>query len=133
MNLTLIETKDVRKFGIVAFLFFGGLAGLGYAKGKVILAPVFSVFSMTGLGFIVLPDRLLPVYRLWLRAGQFIGRIMTAVLLTVTYYLVITPSALVKRCFGGRPIPMKPDPDESSYWVSRSEPAQPRDRFAKRY
>ncbi len=133
MNLTLIEIKDVRKFGIIAFLFFGCLACIGYAKHRAILAPLFSVLSVTGFGFILMPSRLLPLYRIWINTALFIGRIMTAILLTLTYYIVITPAALLKRCFGGRPIPMKPDPDAASYWVPRPEPAQPKDRFLRRY
>lgn len=133
MNLSLIEVKDVRKFGIIAFPFFGCLACLGYLKHRVLLAPVLSVLSVTGLGFIVMPSRLLPVYRLWVKTALLIGRIVTAIILALAYYLIITPSALMKRCFGGRPIPMKPDPDATSYWVPRSEPAQPKERFLKRY
>jgi hypothetical protein len=38
-----------------------------------------------------------------------IGRVITTIILTLSYYLVITPAALIKRVFGGRPLPLKPD------------------------
>ena len=51
----------------------------------------------------------------------------------LAYYLVITPTALLKRVFGGRPLPTRPDRDAASYWVTRPELAQPKERFIKRY
>jgi hypothetical protein len=54
-------------------------------------------------------------------------------MLAIAYYVVITPAALLKRLFGGRPLPLSPDPDASTYWVSRDEPAQPKERFYKRF
>jgi hypothetical protein len=35
--------------------------------------------------------------------------------------------------FGGRPLSLKIDKGCDSYWVERTEPAQPRERFIKRY
>ena len=49
------------------------------------------------------------------------------------YYLVVTPFGLLKRLFGGRPLPLKPDRNRSSYWAERPEPAQPKERFTKRF
>jgi hypothetical protein len=50
-----------------------------------------------------------------------IGRVITTIILTLSYYLVITPAALIKRVFGGRPLPLKPDKNVFSYWASREE------------
>jgi len=55
------------------------------------------------------------------------------IVLTLAYYIVITPTALAKRLISGRPLPTAPDKGLSSYWVSRPEPAQPKERFIKRY
>ena len=132
-ELARIDISDIRKFGTVAFLFFGCLALLLYFKHRFVLTYVFGFFSVTGLGLLLLPSPLKPVYMLWIKVTTFIGKIVTTIILTLAYYLVVTPSALIKRCFGGRPLPMKPDPNTSSYWVPRSEPIQPRERFLKRY
>ena len=59
--------------------------------------------------------------------------IVTAVLLTLAYYLVITPFGLVKRLLGDRLLAVKRDRQLPSYWVDRPEAAQPRERFTKRY
>jgi hypothetical protein len=86
-----------------------------------------------GLGFLTAPALLRPVYDFWLKIARLLGRVVTAVILTAAYYLVITPSALIKRVFGGRPLPTRSDKSAASYWVPRTEPVQPKERFLKRY
>jgi hypothetical protein len=133
MNSNLTEKKDVRKFGVIAFLFFGCLCGLGIWTGKTVPIYLFGSLSIVGLGFILIPQQLRPVYSGWLKIAHFIGKVVTIGVLTVAYYLVITPSAMLKRVFGGAPIPVRPDKGADSYWVARDEKVQPKERFLKRY
>ncbi len=133
MNSNSTEKKQIRIFGLIAFFFFGALSGLGIWKEKFLPTYLFGFLSVLGLGFITAPVPLRPVYKSWLRFAHFISRVITHVILVLIYYLVITPSGLIKRLIGGKPLPVKPDKNISSYWVERSEPAQPRDRFLKRY
>jgi len=127
------DTKQIRKFGLIALIFFGSLCALGIWREKSIPTYLFGVLAILGLGFIILPYQLKPVFIGWLKIAHFIGRVVTTFLLTLAYYLVITPSALIKRVFGGTPLPVKPDRNSSTYWVTRTEPVQPKDRFLKRY
>jgi hypothetical protein len=106
---------------------------LGLITRRPIPTYLFGFLSIVGLGFILFPSRLRRVYVGWIKFAHLLGRILTTLLLTVAYYLVITPSALIKRLFGGAPIPVKPDKESTSYWVVRDEPAQPKERFIKRY
>jgi hypothetical protein len=133
MNSNLIEKKQIRKFGLIAFIFFGILCGLGIWKEKFLPTYLFGFLFVLCLGFIAMPVPLRPVYKAWLRFAHFINRVITSFILILIYYLVITPSGLIKRLFGGKPLPVKPDKNISSYWVTRTEPAQPSDRFFKRY
>ncbi|MBW1863874.1 MAG: hypothetical protein JRJ02_16160 [Deltaproteobacteria bacterium] len=125
--------REIKKFGIIAVLFFGSLFALGLWRGKVIPVFIFGPLSLLGMGFIIAPSTLRPVYTGWLKVAHFIGGAITAIMLTLAYYLVITPTALIKRLVSGRPLPIKPDKEASSYWVTRSELAQPKERFIKRY
>ena len=97
----------------------------------ILIMALLSLFW--GAGFILFPSNLKPLYDGWLKVGHKIGLIMTAFILILSYYVVITPAAWIKRMFGGRPLPTEPDRNLSSYWVARSEPAQPKERFFKRY
>jgi hypothetical protein len=133
MNSSLTEKKQIRKFGIIAFIFFGILCGLGIWREKLSLTYLFGSLTLLGLGFITMPIPLRPVYAAWLRFAHFINRVVTSLILILIYFLVITPAGLIKRLFGGKPLPVKPDKNVLSYWVTRSEPSQPNERFFKRY
>ena len=133
MSLNSTDTKQIRKFGLVALVFFGFLCSLGFWMKKPLPTYLFGSLSILGLLFILIPKQLEPVYLAWLKIAHLLGRIITTLILALAYYLVITPSGLIKRLFGGRPIPIKPNKKASSYWVARPEPAQPRERFIKRY
>jgi len=133
LSLNSTDIKKIRQFGGVAFVFFGCLCTLGIWWKKPIPTYLFGFLSLLGMGFILLPAFLKPVYETWLTITHFIGRVITTIMLTLLYYLVITPAALIKRVFGGRPLPLKPDKNVFSYWIPREEPAQPRERFLKRF
>jgi len=127
------EKREIRKFGLIALIFFGCLCALGVLLKKALPTYLFGFLSVAGLGLVVFPSHLRPLYFVWLKIGHTLGRIVTTLMLTLAYYLIITPSGLIKRLFGGAPLPIKPDRQVSSYWVARTEPAQPKERFLKRY
>ena len=131
MNST--DTREIRKFGFIAFIFFGCLSILGIWMKKAVPACLFGFLATLGFAFILIPAKLRPLYTGWLKVSHFLGRVVTTLILALAYYLVVTPSAIVKRLFGGAPLPVKPDKNASSYWVDRDEPAQPKERFLKRY
>jgi len=133
MNWNSTDSREIRRFGLVAFVLFGSLCALGLWSKRLVPFYIFGLLSILGCGFILVPSRLRPVYAGWLKIAHFLGTIVTILILTMAYYLVITPSALIKRIFGGRPLPVMPDRETSSYWVDRAEPAQPKERFIKRY
>ena len=133
MNWNSTNSRETRKFGVVALVFFGCLCALAIWRKKPTPTYLFGLLSVLGLAFILIPSRLRPVHAAWLKIAHFLGRIFTTLILSLAYYLVITPSALIKRVFGGRPLPVKPDKRASSYWVARAESAQPKERFSKRY
>lgn len=133
INLSLTYKREIRKFGIIAFLFFGTLCGVGIWTHKAVPAYLFGTLSTLGIGFILLPGPMAPVHRGWMKIAHFIGTLVTGLILALAYYLVITPAGFIKRIFGGVPLPTVPDKKAASYWVERTEPAQPKERFEKRF
>jgi hypothetical protein len=133
MNWNSTDCREIRRFGLIALVLFGSLCALGLWCKRLVPSYIFGLLSVLGCGFILFPSCLRPIYTGWLKIAHFLGTIVTILILTLAYYLVITPSALIKRIFGGRPLPIMPDREASSYWVDREEPAQPKERFIKRY
>jgi len=133
VSLNSTDTKQIRQFGLIALIFFGCLCALGVWLKKPLPTYLFGTLSALGLGFILFAYQLRPVFVTWLKIAHFLGKVVTTLILTLAYYLVITPAALIKRIFGGRPLPVKPDKNVSSYWVTRKEAAQSKEQFSKRF
>ena len=133
MNSFSTNTGEVRRFGLIAVVLFGSLAALAAWRQQPLLGAFFCLPASVGALILILPAPMAPVHRGWVRLGQWIGRGTTLVMLTLVYFLVISPYGMIMRGLGKRPLPQKPDRRLSSYWVPRAEPAQPKDRFYKRY
>ncbi len=133
MSLNSTDIKQIRKFGLIALIFFGCLCALGIWLEKPLPTYLFGTLSALGFGFILFPHQLRPVFVAWLKIAHLIGRVVTTLMLTLAYYLVITPAALIKRIFGGTPLPVKPDKNVTSYWVTRKEAVQSKEQFLKRF
>lgn len=131
--MTSTERKEIRTFGLIALVFFGALFGLAFWRDRPVPMVIFGFLGLLGLSFLALPGPMRPVHAGWLKVAHAIGRTITTIILTLAYFLVITPSAWLKRLFGGRPLPLKPDPEADTYWVPREEPVQPKERFHKRF
>ena len=132
-HLNSTDIREIRKFGFIAVAFFGCLCILGIFLKRPLPSYLFGFLSAAGFGFIVFPFQLRAFYSVWVKTGHMLGRVVTTLILVLAYYLVVTPSALIKRIFGGAPLPIRPDRQVLSYWVPRPEPAQPKERFLKRY
>jgi len=133
MNSNLTNPREIKKFGAIGLIFFGALLAVAVWRDKTLLAYFFGFLTALSTGFVLMPVLLKPVYIGWLKIAHFIGSKVTILILTIFFYFVMTPAALLKRIFGGRPLPLKPDRNATSYWVTRDEPSQPIERYVKRY
>jgi len=127
------KTKEIRKFGLISCIIFGFLFALSAYYNKTLTLYSFGSFFSLGVGFLIAPDFLAPVYRGVLKVFNFIGMVNTTIILTVFYCFVITPASLMIKVFGVKTMSTKFDYEADSYWVLRKEPCQPRERFLKRY
>jgi hypothetical protein len=70
-------------------------------------------------GFV--PAALKYLHAPWMMLSLALGWIMSRLLLTVLFFLVITPIGLLQRAFGKRSIETALDSDATSYWQSRTK------------
>ncbi len=65
------------------------------------------------------PAWLAPFHRVWLSFSIVLGAIMTPVILTIFFFLVVTPVGLLQRLFGKRSVELRFRTGEESYWRER--------------
>ena len=68
------------------------------------------------------PRLLAPLNQVWTRLGCFLHRIANFVILTLLFYLVITPMGLALRLLGKDPLRLRFEPGVRSYWIERRPP-----------
>lgn len=125
-------SSELRKFalimaaalGLIALLllwrhtpaapYVGGLAGLFLALG------------------LAQPRALAPAEWAWMKLARLLGTVMTFVVLTLTFYLVLTPVGVLVRLLGKDLLTMKFDRAAASYWVP-VDPQGPCGRADKPY
>lgn len=93
------ETKGAeRKTVALSGAIFGLLSVYFYFTGKVFLLSLGgaagALFFLSLLGGLKTTT---PVYRMWMKLSIVMGAVVSRVLLTIIFYLVITPVALVKK------------------------------------
>ena len=113
------EPRDLRKFGLSV----GGVFLLLGAWFLYRHKPHYPWFLYPGLGLMALglvaPKTLKHVYIAWMSLGFIFGFVMSNILLTGFFYLVVTPIGIVARCCGKDFLGRRWDSQASTYWLSR--------------
>lgn len=111
------SAKELRKFGLTIGVAFGVLSAFLWWRER----PSFLLFSGISAALIfaalLVPRVLGPVESIWMKVAHVMGAIMTRVLLTLTYFLMITPIGFLMRLFGKDPLQIRPAPTRPSFWV----------------
>ncbi len=85
----------------------------------------FMYFSTLGglsiiLALIAIPV-LRPFHKLWMMLALAMGFVMSRVILTLLFYLVLTPIGLLARLVGKKFMPLGFDKKVTTYWEKRTE------------
>lgn len=115
-----LSPSEGRRFAFTVGLAFLALAGVLRWRGHGLLAAgagaLAGVLLLAGL---VVPGRLGPLYRSWMRLAHAIARVTTPVFMGVLYFGLITPTAILRRFLGGTPVIHRLE--GGSYWKTRRQ------------
>ncbi|MFN3408744.1 MAG: SxtJ family membrane protein [Limisphaerales bacterium] len=115
------DTATLRKFGLMVGGVFLVLGGLFLWRQKAIGPWLFwPGVPLVVLGA-VLPRSLKYVYVAWMSLAFVLGFIVAHVILTLFFYLVVTPIGLAARLAGKDFLSLKLDRNATSYWLPRVE------------
>ena len=126
------EAQRLRSFGLVMAVALSAFGGFFLWRGRewgLYVIAVGAVFLVAGL---LLPRALRPIERVWMGLAMVMGAIMTRVILTLTFFVVMTPMGLLVRLLGKDLLAMKADPSAETYWAP-VEPDGPCSRPDKPY
>jgi hypothetical protein len=112
-----MQRRHLRRFGLV-------MAGALLVLTALLLwrqRPAWP-FVAGGAGLLAVlalaaPGLLGSVERAWMKIAEWLSVIMTFVLLTLAFFLLVTPLGLLRRLGGRDPLRLKLDRDTKTYWV----------------
>jgi hypothetical protein len=115
--------RELRNFGLLVGGVFLGLALWFWWRQK----PYYILFAGAGAPLVLLgavfPGSLRLMYLAWMAMAVTLGLIMTTILLTLFFYLVVTPIGLLARLAGKDFLQRRRDPKSASYWMERESKA----------
>jgi hypothetical protein len=126
------SNKDIRSFGITMgiILFIISATLFYYDKSS------YQIISYIGGGFIalgvIIPILLKPIYILWMTFAVILGWVMTRVVLSLVFYLIITPIALITRLIGKDFLTLK-SKKLKSYWNNRDSSIELNQDYSKQF
>lgn len=132
MTKTGKTNKDLRKFGITMAVACAVFGGLFWWQDKSVWTYFFYVAGAFLLSGLAVPRALAPIEWAWMKMAHAMGIVMTNVILILTYFLAITPIAILMKVFGKDPLNRKFDRDAASYWEA-VDPEGPISRPDKPY
>ena len=123
MSLVRINWKpdavELRKFGAVLLVGFVIIGGILKWRNQDTAAEVCfwigGVVGAVGLTGLVIA---LPFYWIWMGFAFVMGNVMSRLILTMFYYLMITPMGLIMRLTGRDKLALKLDRAKASHWVA---------------
>ncbi len=129
--------RALRKFGLVVGGVFLGIAAYVAWRNDWTVTTAAGVFAALGAPLVIVgviaPAALRPIHRVWMTFALVLGFVMTKVILTLEYFLVFTPIALLLRALGKHLLDPGPDADIVSYWKPRPAPEPARDRLERSF
>ncbi len=112
-----LTPAEGRKFGLLVggtFLVLGLLlwrrAHLAGASVALLLGGALVA------GGLIAPARLGPVYHGWMAIAKAISKVTTPIVMSVIFFVVLTPAGVLGRLFGHRPLSR---PQGTTYWHDR--------------
>ena len=121
-----LDRKGLREFGLVTGAIVAVLFGLFFPwllERDWPLWPwvIFGVLAVFGL---VTPMALNPVYKIWMRFGLIMSKIMTPLIMSIVFYIVITPVGLFRKVFAKDSLARTFDETDSYRVPSKKAPVE---------
>ena len=104
MHIEIPDKKGLRDFGLITGGLFVALFGLLFPWLFSLDIPIWP-FNLAGVLWILallIPQALKPVYTVWMSFALILGWINTRIILTLVFYIIITPMRLIMLLFAGK-------------------------------
>ena len=106
-----------KNFGLVFAVVFLIIAILQYYSSGSTNYILISFATICTILAIFITSVLRPFNRLWLKFGLLLNKIMSPIIMSIVFFLVVTPIGICMRLFGKRPLDIGFEPKQNTYWL----------------
>jgi len=124
---------DLRKFSILIGFIFFIIGCFLFFKEQASFKYFFTIGITLFLTGITIPVVLKPIYWMWMVFATILGWFMTRLILSILYYIVITPIGLILKLFGKEILDLKISNHETSYWNLRDSSKEKIQDYEKQF
>ena len=121
MKNSKIKIGSNKSFGIVFFTVFLIIAiwpllnGYEIRYWSLIISIVFLLLG-------ILNSKILtPLNKIWFKIGILLGNVISPIVMSIIFFLVVTPTSLIMKLFGKDILGIKKNRSKS-YWIEKSGP-----------
>ena len=131
-NAGAVTDAQARKSALLVAAVLLGIAAWNLYRGRTTVVLIFSALgaALVVAGLLV-PPAARAFHTAWMRFAVMLGHVNSRVLLTLVYYLVVTPYGVVTRLVGRDPLRRRGRADGESHWVERKVTRQSREQFER--
>ncbi|MDP2850891.1 MAG: SxtJ family membrane protein [Sulfuricurvum sp.] len=115
------EINELKKFSLL-------LALISFAAGSyffISASQKYPLFFIVSISFLIIaytrPALISLLYSSWMKIGHFMGAISSKIILSILFYVIFTPIAIVLRLRGKDLLNKKLNTTETSYWINRKD------------
>jgi len=127
MSKEQITNQKLRLYGLVFSLFlsiFFIVFPLIHSK-QVSIYPIVIIVYLILLSFLK-PNKLKKLYLIWMKFGQYLGKFNTNLLLSIFFFLAITPTSLVRNLIK---FIFKQNKNSQSYYIFKDNSSSFEDEY----
>ena len=126
--------RELRKFALAMAIPLALIGGFLLWRRRDYYWYFFAASGLFVCPGLVVPVLLMPLHKIWMTFSIIMGWFMTRLILSILFFLVLTPTALLLRLLGKDLLNMEFKKDSSeSYWLARERDDSKKPDYTKQF
>jgi len=125
--------RELFKFGLTLAIVFSLLGVLCFWRGKGFYYYFLFLSVLFLLPALTVPRLLKPAHRVWMILTRILGWLTTRAILTLVFYVALTPIGVLGKLLGKRFLDAEMDNSKESYWIRREQREVSLERYERQY
>jgi hypothetical protein len=124
---------ELREFGVTMAAILVVIGDIALWRQRPTAVYLIGLGAALGVLGLFKPDILKPLQKAWMGLGLVLGFFVSRVVMSVLFYLIMTPIGVIMRLSGKDILDEKIDRNRSSYWHELPTARKPKESYENQY